>query len=196
MARRHGVTAETYERLVIDAGEVRLGFTDMSSLGTLLGATRGGNTFVVEQEIKDMPVDGAKGPVKGGRRITKVTAKLTLNMIEWTTDIIKLALPGASEADYPAITPTHDLITRALAIALTDYQDNVALIGEVSGTTDPVVVTISNALGTGNFELAMSDNEEGVCKLELTAHFDPDSLDAEPWAVYYPQEVNPTTEGA
>ena len=134
MARKHGITEATYDRLVIDSGQVRLNYTDESDNGTLLGATRGGNTFTLETEYKDMAVDGAKGPVKGGRRITKVTAKLVCNFVEIKTDILQLTLPGSSEADHPTETPTHDQITRALQIALTDYNDSIALIGQVSGS--------------------------------------------------------------
>jgi hypothetical protein len=44
MARRHGVNAngETLDRLVIDAGEVRVGFTTPAAPGDILAATRGG----------------------------------------------------------------------------------------------------------------------------------------------------------
>jgi hypothetical protein len=42
MSRYHGITDNTYERFVIDSGEVRMGYTNESDQGTLLGATRGG----------------------------------------------------------------------------------------------------------------------------------------------------------
>ena len=84
MARQHGITANTYKHFVIDSGAVYAGFNNFSDLGTLLGATAGGNTFTIETEYKEMVVDGAKGVVKGGRRITKVTAKMVCNFIEFS----------------------------------------------------------------------------------------------------------------
>ena len=194
MARYHGITSDTPDRFVIDSGKVYVGFTDLTDMGLCIGATRGGSTFTIEQEIREMPVDGAKGPVKGCDRITKVNAKMTLNMVEWSTYLIRMALPGAAKADYG--TPTHDDITRALQIATTDYKDNIALVGEVSGSAQPIVCIISNALGSGNFELGMVDNDEAVCKLEVKAHFDPSDLDTEPWEILFPQDVELTTEGA
>ena len=47
----------------------------------------------------------------------------------------------------------------------------------------------------GNLELGMTDNEEGVLAVQFTAHFDPDTLDTEPWTIRYPRDVA-TTEGA
>jgi hypothetical protein len=200
MARYHGVTSDTPDRFVIDSGKIFVGVDETKTTVAELiaealpiGATRGGSTFTVEQEIREMPVDGAKGPVKGCDRITKVNAKMTLNMVEWSTYLIRMALPGAVKDDYGS---THDDITRALQIAAKDYKDNIALVGEVSGSADPIVCIIRDALAAGNFELGMADNEEAVCKLEVKAHFDPSDLDTEPWRVLFPQDVELTTEGA
>ena len=70
MSRKHGVTTNTYKKLVIDSGAVYKNYGESGE--ALLGATRGGNTFTIEQEIRNMEVDGAKGSVKGFRRITAV----------------------------------------------------------------------------------------------------------------------------
>lgn len=190
MSRYHGITDGTYERFVIDSGEVRMGYVNESDRGTLLGATRGGSTFTIETEYKDMAVDGAKGPVKGGRRITKVTAKLVANFIEFSTDLLKIALPGSSEEMSGT---THDQITRALALAAANYKSNIVIIGEVSGTTQPIICGIENALADGNLEIACTDNEESVIQVQFTAHFDPSDLDTEPWFIRWPHDSNPTT---
>jgi hypothetical protein len=98
MARQTGITADSYKRFVIDAGKVTYGFTDFTTVGTLLGATRGGSTLSIEQEIKDMVADGAPGVVKGGRRVTKLMAKLTVNLLEHTLVNWTMLLPGATSA--------------------------------------------------------------------------------------------------
>jgi hypothetical protein len=194
MPRYHGVDSNTYRKFVIDSGEVRLGYSSESSRGTRLGATRGGTTFTIEQEIKDMAVDGAKGPVKGGRRITKSNAKMEVNFIEINQNLISLALPG-STTDEVGSPVTHEAFKRALQIAATDYSSSISLIGEVSGSGVPIVITLSNVLADGNFEIAMSDNDESVLKIQFTAHFDPSDLDTEPWEIRFPLDVS-TTEGA
>lgn len=181
MARQHGVVDDTYRRLVIDSGAVYKNY----GLGTqlLLGATRGGNVFSIETEYRDMAVDGAKGPVKGSRRITRVMAKLTANFIEFSSSILNLSLPGSSTSALA----NHTSVTRSLQIALTDYSTNIALVGEVSGAPSyPIICILSNPIVDSNIEINMTDNEEAVYTVTFTAHFDPDTLDTEPWEIRWP----------
>ena len=186
MARKHGVTANTFKKFVIDSGAVYKNYGTGGE--TLLGATRGGNTFSIETEYREMAADGAKGPVKGGKRITKVDAKIKANFVEISSAVLALALPGAAVSDYPN-TPgkTHDSVKRSLAIALADYVTNIAIVGEVTGnSTQPIIVILSNVLADGKFELGFTDNDESVLAVEFTAHFDASALDTEPWEIRYP----------
>ena len=197
MGRWHGISNETYKRLIIDSGAVYKNFVDQDNPGTLLGATRGGSTFTIEQEIKDMQVDGAKGPVKGSRRITKVNAKLTVNFISHSIDLWNIAIPGSevSAAFTTTVDPASDdhmEFRRNLQIELTDYLTNVVLIGQMSGTDQAVVCGIKNVLADGNFEFAFADNEETGLSVQFTAHFDPGALDEEPWILWYPTDLTTT----
>jgi len=185
MARYHGITDDTYRRLIIDAGAVYLNYGETDE--RLIGATRGGNSFAVETEYREMVVDGAKGPVKGSRRITRVVAKLTANIIEFTPEVWVLMFPGSTQEDYPEVTPTHTQIKRALAISDDDYPVNIALVGQVSGSEDAIVCIINNPLVDSNIEVGMADNDEGVVAVTFTAHFDPDTLDTEPWEIRWPE---------
>lgn len=192
MTRRHGITADTYKRFIIDSGAVYTGFTTFASPGTLLGATKGGSQFTIEQEIKDMEVDGARGPVIGSRRITMVKATLTINFIEHTLTNLKRALVGSSSA----VEQTNwDKITRALAVSDSDFLTNIAIIGEVSGDSDAMGILIDNAIVDGNFELTLADKEEGVIAMQYTAHFSPTNLgagtDTEPWSLIWPNPALP-----
>jgi len=196
MTRQHGITTETYERLVIDAGQVRKDYVDENTPGTLLGATRGGSVFMVETDIRKMTVDGAKGDVKGDKRIIGVAVSLEVNFIESTTEIFKRMLPGADVADYPSVTPTHDEITRSLQIEAGGYLTNVVIIGQVAGSAEPVILMVENALSDGKLSLSLVDNDEAVNKVKFIGPFDPDDLDSEPWRIRFPQDVNPTTVGA
>ena len=193
MARYHGITADTYKRFIIDAGAVYTGFTNFASLGTLLGATRGGSQLTIEQEIKEMEVDGARGPMKGGRRITMIKATLTVNFIEHTLTNLKRALVGADSA---AFETNWDAITRAdFAIADGDFLSDITIIGEVSGDSDGMGIKLDNAISDGNFELTFADKEEGVVAMTFTAHFDPADLgsddDTEPWTIIWPNPALP-----
>ena len=92
---KHGVSTDTPDRLLIDAGAVYIGFGDADSPGTLLGATRGGNVFELARTVRRMEADGMRGPVKGFRRIEDVVAKLTVNLLEMTAENLRRAIAGA-----------------------------------------------------------------------------------------------------
>jgi len=188
MARFHGITADTYKRFIIDAGAVYTGWTSFAALGTLLGATRGGSQFTIEQEIKDMEVDGARGPVKGSRRITMIKATLTVNFIEHTLAGLKRALVGSDSAVFNV---DWDEISRGdFSIADADFLSDITIVGEVSGDSDGMAIKLEDAISDGNFELTFADKEEGVIAMTFTAHFDPADLgagtDTEPWRIYWP----------
>lgn len=185
MARKHGVTTNTYKKFIVDSGACYLNYSESDEL--LLGATRGGSSFLIETEYRDMPADGAKGPVVGGRRITRVDASLTVNFVELSSVLLSRVLPGSAIADYGS-PKTHDEITRSLAIALTDYATNVALVGEVTGGgANAAEFILYNALVDGNFELALADGDEPVLTATFKGHFTPTDMDTEPWTMRFPE---------
>jgi hypothetical protein len=187
-------TSQTYRQFLIDAGDIRVGYTDEASPGTFLAATRGGNTFTIEQEIRTMPVDGVHGPAKGDKRIISVTAKIKANCVEHSPDLWAMALPGAVTTEEDTYIEVH----RNTDIADGDYLTNVAIRGIVSGAGmdgEYAVLLIKNAVCVGNFELSMVDKDEAVFPLEFTGHYDLSDLDSEPWLLRFPTEAL-TTEGA
>lgn len=205
-SRYHGVSPETYTRMVLDAGEVRVGFQSLGHPGRRLGATRGGSDFVIEPDMREMDVDGAPGPVMGAARMVKCTAKLTCSFVEFNEDILRMAMPGVETFDAVAIGQNIKGIRRAMKLWADDgsyldpYYDNVVLFAEVAGTTIPVICGVKNALSSGKFSLSLEDKNEAVVKVEFNAHFDPVDLEgadsSEPWIMYYPDTfVVPTTTG-
>lgn len=191
MGRQHGITTNTYKRFLIDSGVVRRGYVSEANRGDIIGATTGGNTYTIETEYRDMPVDGAKGFVKGGRRIIRVNVKLVANFVEWSTDLLKTMIPGSSEA----LSSEHDVITRSLQISDADFLSNVVIVGEVSdiSTTLPGILMVQNALVDSNFEAALVDSDESKLQVTFTGHFSPADLDTEPWKIMWPHDSNPTT---
>jgi len=186
MAKQNGINSSTYNEFLIDSGKLYINYGEAGEAA--LGATRGGSSFAINTEYRDMPVDGAKGPVKGGRRITKVEAVMTVNMVEIDATLLNKAIPGSTKADYPS-TPakTHDKITRALALLTSDYITNVAIVGEVSGTTTKYFVGIlKNVIADGNLEIGFVDNDESVISIQWKAHFDPAAMETEPWEIRWP----------
>ena len=57
MARKYGITENTYKKLIVDSGAVYLNYGEAGE--TLLGATRGGNTFTIETEYRDISSKGS-----------------------------------------------------------------------------------------------------------------------------------------
>jgi len=194
MTRRTGIGETTYKNFILDAGEVYKNYVDPTSLGTRLGATRGGSSFTIEQEIKDMPVDGAHGAVKGGKRIITSSPKLTINFIEIFQEILNRALPGVDIANLPdTADPTHKSFSRSLILEDADYITNVVIVAEMSGSANPIICGVKNALANGNLELSFADKEEAGCTVEFAGHFERTALDAEPWILDFPYDISTPT---
>ena len=186
--KRHGIRKETVDYFLVDAGAVyvNLGLENER----LLGATRGGNSFAIEQEIYEPEIDGSPGPLKGTRRIIEVRPRLTANLIEVTRENILLALAGADSTPTPDTTAaTHDSITRTRNIIGADYIKNIALVGTISGSDEPAIFMVKDGLQDENFELGSENRGEGVLTITFTGHFDPDNMGVEPWEIRYPRRT-------
>lgn len=186
MARQSGVTTNTFSRFIIDAGAVYKNYNVGTGVGTLLGATRGGNSFSIQLEQREMEVDGARGPVKGGKRIVGINVSITANFLEMSDALLLAMNPAATSASYG--TPqTHDLITRAADIADADFLDNITIVGNTTASdTNYIIIVLENALADGNFENSMTDKEESVIPVTFMGHFLPTDLVTEPWKIYNP----------
>jgi hypothetical protein len=186
MARYTGISSATPVNLIVDAGAVYINYGEVDQ--RLLGATRGGSTFVVNQEFRDVQVDGLPGPVAGMSRIISVDATMEVNMLEFSTENLLLAFPGAEAVDYPEspATKTHDSIRRSRNILTSDFLTNIALVGTLQGNDEPVICILYNAMQKDNFTLSRADQDESVATLTFHGHFDLTDFDNEPWEVRYP----------
>jgi len=99
-----GLSAGTGSRLVLDSGAVYRNFVSMDNLGTLVGATRGGNQYKVDRTIREVAVDGGLGKYKGLRRRSAVAVELVANMLEFTVENMLLSLAGSIATHNGAIT--------------------------------------------------------------------------------------------
>lgn len=184
MARVHGITEDTYQNFLMDAGAVYQNRGESDE--TLLGATRGGSTFSIETEYRNMPVDGAKGPLLGAKRIINVEASIVANFIEWTPALVNLALPGSAIEDHGS-PKTHDKITRNFQISDSDYKTNITFVMESQrDETNLAEFKLTDVLAEGNFEAAGTENDEPVLTVTFKGHFNPVALEAEPWEILIP----------
>ena len=181
MARNLGVTTETSKRMVLDAGVVYINYGETDE--RILGATRAGSEFTVEQDIREIEVDGNRGPTKGFRRVVEEHVRLNVNLLEMTAENIEIALAGSS-----VTSGTEDVITRNLDISAITYLTNVALVADYSGDSgEPVVIVLKNAMADGDFSLSAEDRDESTVSLQFTGHFDPaGDLDESPFEIRFP----------
>ena len=196
--RKTGLTNQTVERLMLDSGVVYLNY-DSPTKRTKLGACRGGNEFSVTAEMRDMPFDGAGGLVQGARRIISTTATLTVNLVEISKEILKIAIPGAEytnvgaakdEAGTAITGETYYEIKRAIEKTIPDFEfTDVAIVAEMSGTKAPVICCLKNAMAGGELNLSFSDADESVLKITFTGSISPDALEDEPWFIRLPEKT-------
>lgn len=195
MARKSaGVSSASVQNFVIDAGACYVNLGELDE--RLLGATRGGNSFEIEQDIKLIEIDGVRGASMGARRVVESNARIVANLLEITTANLLLAIAGADATVWkddsiepPPVGDSHDKIRRTRNISDLDFIKNIAIVGRVSGSEENIVCMIYNALSDEGFSLGLEDRDEGVLEVTFTAHYDLDDVDTEPWAIMYPKAV-------
>lgn len=172
------LTLAQIENVIIEAGVVYVDYGEPTE--RRLAPTRGGNTFVVEQEVKIIERDGARGKEKGLRRIVTENATLTVQLMNLSQDNLKLALPGA-DLSLGVITNGDGSIPDG------DYLKNITLIGDTMGG-ETKVITLYNALSDNGLSLGMTPKDESVVELQFSAHYDPTNLSS---PIYKIEEVPP-----
>jgi len=186
-----GLTANTKKNIQLDAGMLYKNFTigsdepgSSAAASKIIGATEGGATFSAVPEVRQISVDGVKGPTKGFEVIDSWTATLTANIKEVTKDTIALALGAVtiSSTDisgYNQVTPNADF-------ADSDYLNNIVWVGKITGSASPIMIELSNVLNPNGFSLKVADKSEGNVPVVLTAHYSADALDTVPFKIYTP----------
>ena len=146
------------DKILLDAGVVYID-------DNMIAPCEGDNSFVVTREYRDIPANGAPGPIKGLRRITKETATMTVHPKGLTLAMLLLALPGAR---YEA-----DKISSCGRLVIDDDQyHEVVLIGNSKdGTTK--VITLKNAIANNGLNLTMSESAEAILELVFDGCYDP-----------------------
>jgi hypothetical protein len=188
-----GFNASTSKRLMLDAGAVFKNFdvaTDTyataKAAGKLIGATQGGNSFAAIPTIRQIAIDGVKGAAKGLEVIDAWEVTLTTNILEVSKDTIELAL-ATSRATGDTFNDFYDKIQAENYILDADYLTNVTFMGKISGTSEPVIIQVKNAMNTTGLTLSAADNAEGVIVMTFRGHYDTADLNTPPFVVYFPK---------
>lgn len=187
-----GFTKDTPKHLQLDAGAFLKNYdvaadTWATAKDTkLLGATAGGGSFSAVPTIRKVEIDGVKGAAKGLQNIDEWVVTLTANVKEITADAIKLALAAAdnTEATAPA---NYTKITGRSELKDEDYLDNLTWVGRLSGSENPVIIVVKNALATNGLTISFADKSEGLIPITVTGHYPVDDLETPPFEIYYPK---------
>jgi len=146
---------------------------------TPIALTRGGGSFTVEREIRDINADGDYGPVEGRVVVDSEIAKLTVNALDlFTAADMDLFFSGTS-----ATTTTTTLWTGTLAFAAGDYVD-VTWVGKTKDGK-AVTITLENCLNRDNIEFTFEDKSEVIPTLTFTAHYSEAARTTPPWKVVF-----------
>lgn len=191
--KKTAYTSTTAKNYVINAATVYTGVTYAEVTGftgTLHGATSGGVTVTIEQNYRNIEVDGTSHmKVKGNKVLESANATITANMKEITAETIRSSLNGTIEDAPVSEAPTgYKIIRTKRKVEDTDYIDNIAVVGTLSGTDEPVIAILDNALCTSGLEGGMEDNNEMVIEQVYEAHATVEQLEADefPWRILYP----------
>ena len=160
---------EKEEKILLGYGVITVGETP-------LGLTRGGGSFTVEREYREIEADGDRGPVKGRIEIDREVAKLTVNALEMFNAV-------DMQKYYPGISVTENVATGTLKIAEGDY-NNVKWEGKTKGGK-PVTIEVDNAINMENLEWTLEDKNEVVPTLGFTGTYKEEERNTPPWRVEF-----------
>lgn len=160
--------------------EILLGYGVFTIADKPIGLTRGGGSFNVETEFREIEADGDYGPVKGRVTIDRQVAKLTVNALTAFS-------PDDFHKYYPGLEDKLGKVTSNLVIEEGDYMpvkwEGKTLEGE------KVTIELDNALNMGNLELTLEDKDEVVPELEYTATYDATKRKEPAWSVRFGEAV-------
>ena len=187
----NGVSANTVQNIVFGAGTIHKGLKFAASSWNFdescVGATKGGSTLSITPEFYSVEPDGSTVAIKDFKRKVGETAKLEVNFLELTADLIKSAVIGANGTSSDVTN--YDVIESKEAIEEGDYWENIAFVGETLDGKN-IIVILDNALCTSGLTLEGKNKEEGVGKYTFECHADAsESLTTLPYHIYYPKRA-------
>lgn len=159
------LTQEQIENIQIDYGLVYINFGKTGE--RRLAPTRGGGTFNVSKNIREIEYDGRKGKTKGAQVVDEINAMLSVPLLDTSLDNLSLAMPWATYASDKISAKSSNLGV----VQSTAYLENITLFAKVIGGGYKQI-TLYNAMSENDFSLAATPKAEGVITLEVSAHWD------------------------
>ena len=207
-----GVTATTSNHFVLDVGRIYIGI-DVAALeastpevdstnwldaiadATFLGGTRNGATFDLNRTLREMPVDGLRGPTKGFVRSGRIAPTLQVNLVEHTVKNYENAIAGLVSTAVGETGSQYTKITSGPILAAS-YLSNIAIAATYTDPTAfaedrPIIILLTNVMAHSAPTFTFSDEDEVLIPVTFNAHIDPANPNTPPWAIYHPTYVAP-----
>lgn len=189
-----GYTSETAKRYLLNAGalfkNVSYNQNNQKYEGEPLGATTGGSKCNITITLRQPEVDGVLTNVKGNDLIDSVEATIEGTLKEWKKENIAQALfADISEGNGTEDAAEYKIITGRNEVLASDYVENIAYIGKISGENKPVIIILKNAINTNGLSFETKDkNESGIpFKFEARADADKPEDVNKIWKIIYPE---------
>ena len=184
---KSGLTSKTVERLLLDAGAIYRNWDPENPDYTdPIGATRGGSSFSVEKEDREIEVDGVRGPTMGMKRTIRHVASLETTLMEFTEQLFVDLTQGTAEeltgSDFIEVTPSNN-------ITIESYVDNLTLVADIMNQDVPVAIMLKNALIEGEWDIETNDEDEGLISVTFMSHYDSGDVSDVPYRIFIPQAV-------
>ncbi|WP_373718275.1 hypothetical protein [Jeotgalibaca porci] len=179
-----GYTKDTPKRFQLNAGALLENLTWVKDLegasgkwsGDLIGATSGGSSISLVNTFRQAEIDGVFTAVVGGDSIESSEGKFEVNMIEWTANNLKRALlADVKTSDGTEYPEGYEVITTRREVKSTDYIENLAYVGTITGSNNPIIIIMHHAFPTGGLEFEPKDKQEGIYKLVFEARASADN---------------------
>ena len=186
----HGITEGTPGNILFGAGTwfKNLKFAEGTGWGgTVLGATSGGSSMKITNEIKDLEVDGVMVPVKGLALMAGGGGEAEVNFAEITPDVLKhTMLAEVLDENSEHYVEGFDCYQTKDYIADGDYIENLGFVGYTADKSKQVIAIMDYALCKGGLQVDSKSKENTVVKGTFTAYGDIKSdLSRVPVRVYY-----------
>ena len=171
----------TFNKLILNAGVMLAGF-DPSSYSTAaalktalataladdtkrLGATRGGGTFNVAREMRQVEADGVRYRFVGDTFVDSADAYLSTTLIETGEPAILKKAMGNAVLNTSGSKSVIKMRTR---IQAADYIENLCWVGDIADGGF-VVIRLANAINTTDLTLTFTDKGEATLPVEFHA---------------------------
>lgn len=137
--------------------------TNARKSGNILGATRGGGTFVANVEISAIEIDGMTDPLPGTQEVTGGESRLTGTLVSVDLDSISRVLPMAFKKEILGS------ITRSKVLLPEHYLKNVLWVGN-KANGGAIAIMIYNALNTEGMTLTFPNSGGATMPFSYLAH--------------------------